>query len=107
MPTALSVLSSLGFSQLRPGENDGTYKFSGPGVVVLACEDKKSPPGEIRFSLITALCADNDALEVAKRLLIQKWSCEGYVFAMLASVKDKSARLNAVAALSPMCKAGT
>lgn len=107
MATALSVLNSLGFIQLRPGENDAGFKFSGPGVVVIACESKNSPPGEIRFSLITALSADTDALEVAKRLLMQKWSCDGYLFAMQASVKEKPARVQALAALSPICKAGT
>ena len=107
MPTALAVLSSFDFKQLRPGENDADFKFSGPGLVVIACQDTSVVPGEIRFTLMTALSVDSDALDVAHRLLKQQWDCKGYVFALLASVIDKKARLEAIATLTPMCSAGT
>lgn len=107
MRTALSVLSTFDFKQLRPGENDIDFKFSGPGIVVIACQDTSVSPGEVQFSLITALSADSDALEVAHRLLKQQWVCNGYLFAMLAPVTDRQRRLEAVAVLSPRCSAGT
>jgi len=106
MQTALSVLSKYDFKQLRPGENDAVFKFSGPGIVVIACQNTSVAPSEIMFSIITALSADPDALEVAHRLLKQKWTCNGYVFAMLAPVKDEAERLEAIATLSSRCSAG-
>lgn len=107
MKTALSVLTKYNFRQLRPGENDRVFEFAGPGVVVIACEKESKHVGEIQFSLITALSADNDALEVATRLLSQQWDCDGYVFALLASVNDRAKRIEAVEVLSGMCSAGT
>jgi hypothetical protein len=107
MATALSVLSSLGFIQLRPGENDVGFKFSGPGVVAIACQDTSCAVDEVRFKLITVMSADNDALEIATRLLKQTWNCAGYMFALLAHVPDKATRAEAVATLNSMCSAGT
>lgn len=107
METALSVLSSLGFKQLRPGENQDSFTFSGPGVVAIACQDITCGPTEVRFQLLTAMSADNDAMEVATRLLGQQWNCTGYVFALLASVPEKKKRLEAVATLDRICSAGT
>lgn len=106
MTTALSILSSLGFKQLRPGENDKDFKFSGPGVVVLACQNTSCPPSEIHFKLITAVSADSDALDVAFNLLSQNRSCDGHTFALLASVPEKEDRISAVATLGRMCSEG-
>lgn len=107
MSTALSVINSLGFKQLRPGENQDTFTFSGPGVVAIACQDISCGQAEVRFKLLTAVSADNDAMEVATRLLNQQWNCTGYVFALLASVPEEQKRLEAVATLDCICSAGT
>ena len=107
MQTALSVINALGFTQFRPGENDKDFSFSGPGVVVIACQDNSLPRSMVSFRLITALNADSDALAVAKHSLSHGWECEGYLFALLAAVPDRAARLDAVATLDRMCSAGT
>src|ERR1035441_7701812 len=90
LPTSLSVLSRLDLKHLRPGENDKEFVFTGPGVVLIACE-KDSQPGEIRFSLLNAVSAD-DAFAAATSLLKQSHECDGYVFAMLARVEKQTDR---------------
>lgn len=102
--SALGVLNRYGFQQLRPGENDASFQFSGPGLVVLACESPHA--AEVRFSLITAVSADSDALAVAKSLLKQGYECNGYRFALLAPIRDKRERLAALSLFAPMCSAG-
>ncbi len=105
--SALSVLNRYDFKQLRPGENQDGFKFSGPGIVVIACEKKSTEPGEIHFTLVTAINADNDALEVATRVLKQGRNCDGYLFALLAQIQTKADRLAALVQLHPMCSEGT
>jgi hypothetical protein len=95
---ALSVFSKHKFKSLRPGENDDTFDFTGPGVVVIACETNAVTR---EFQTVTEFNAPVDALADARRLLSGHRSlCSGYLYARLASVTDGEERRAAVEALS-------
>jgi hypothetical protein len=105
--SAVSILARYNFRLLRPGENDALFAMDGGGICVIACEQPPVDPGEIRFSLVWALGADN-VLQAAKDALQQDWStdCRGYLFALLAIVDQPSERSQAVLDLRAHCKKG-
>ena len=100
---AQSVFHRYNFKALRPGENDKDFKFSGPGVVILCRELEAHKAGEVRFEIIEALAAENDALAVAKSPLSQPRSSDAYLFAELARIDDRGARVAARASLKALC----
>lgn len=104
--SALSILNRYDFKRLRPGENDSSFVFKGPGLVVICQEEVQANGDETQFKMLTALIANNDALAVAKNALKQRAGREKYVFAMLASLATLGERQAALEALAPMCSEG-
>ena len=101
---AQSVFSNYDFKILRPGENDREFKFSGPGVVLICQELKPENLGETTFEVLMVESASNNALGVAKSLLTQmSRGTEGYLFAQMVKIEDKSDRDEATLVLRAAC----
>jgi hypothetical protein len=100
---AQSVFHRYRFSALRPGENDKTFKFSGPGVAILCRELEAESPGEVHFEIVEALAAEADALAVAKSMLAQPRESDAYFFAEVVRIDDLGQRIAAAIALKAVC----
>ena len=101
---AQSVFGNYEFKSLRPGENDKEFKFSGPGVVLICQELKPANTGEVTFKVLLVESAANNALAVAKSLLTQlSRSADGYLFAQMLRIDDKTDRDEVTLMLRDAC----
>ena len=87
-PTAAQYLTQFVNNQLRPGENDQTFKFEGPGTVVIAMELPAKANGDRPIKLLKLLDAKNNALVVAKTSLASRQPTEhgDYIFALMGVI---------------------
>ena len=81
-----SILSRYTSKVLRPGENDETIKFPGPGVCILARET-----GPSEYAPLKVLYAKNDALAVAKSMLQHPRSDDSNLVVILLDVPPATA----------------
>jgi hypothetical protein len=103
MASLSSILTKYNFKQLRPGENDETFQFTGPGICILATETERN--GSTVYQPIAAYSA-GDALEIAKRALRghSEAGPPAYRLAFLATVSAKRGeRLAVLEQISTHC----
>jgi len=99
-----SIFSGYEFKSLRPGENDKEFRFSGPGVVLICQELQPRNPGEVTFKVLMVESTATNALAVAKSLLTQlSRSTDGYLFAQMARIDDKTDRDEVTLMLKDAC----
>ena len=104
MPSLAAILSKYEFKAFRPGENENSFSFSGPGICIISLEHLQG--GERIYQPLEA-CESQDALSTTKRLLAYPHAEreQGYLCAFLAIIPaEKSQRLAVLAELSAICK---
>lgn len=83
---------------------DGAKK---PGIVLVCCAEPTYESGTRNYTPLAAHNAKNDAAEVAKSLLKQKWDCSGGgVYVQICLMDDPSTRAEIQASLAGICKPG-
>ena len=109
MSKLVTILNRYKFEKLRPGENDKDFKFDGPGLVLL-CEEQgpsHTAMGATNYTILKAMSAKNDALEVARSALKQPRDSDRYRFAMLARIDNQQERSAVAAEIEALCTSGT
>lgn len=102
---ANSIILGIRFSEFENGFPEAE-SLSSAGVVLLCCEVAPTIPGETRAEILALYNAKNNALEVAKGLLNQKWDCKSRLYARIGIIPDAEQRNLAHQALSHLYRRG-
>jgi hypothetical protein len=99
---AATIFNRAKFRDYELGDLEAS-EWAKPGVVLICCEEPSNEPGVTKYRLMRQADAKNNAIEVAKSYLKQKWDCRTRLYARLAilqSADDRAALLEAITVLS-------